>query len=206
VIYTLSRRQPRDDSGFWQIDEPRPFAPALTPGQPLDFILRANPVRRSMRNPSETVRGRMERRAGKHSNSSDQKHDVVMLEKRRLQEAGLPALDEPELVQSQGEAWLRQQEKSSGFEVVRVRADGYQQQRIFRRGAPASFSTIEFSGLLRVTDPAQMKQRLWFGTEGPAEARVSPGLGSARGFGCGLMLVRRPAAPWAGGADDEDDG
>jgi CRISPR system Cascade subunit CasE len=195
VFYTLSKRPPEDASGLWLVDEPKPFMPRLSRGQILEFSLRANPVRRSLANPDAQVRGRIERRSDKHRNSSDQKHDVVMLEKRRLSLAGMPVPGEAELVQQQGEQWLRQ--RAIGVEWREVRADGYQQHRVWRRGSSATFSTIEFSGLLEVTDPALMIEKLWAGP--------SPGLGSARGFGCGLMLVRRPGPSWTGATDDEDD-
>lgn len=198
IFYTLSKRPPEDASGLWLVDEPKPFLPRLSPGQILEFSLRANPVRRSLANPDKQVRARVERRSGKHQHSSDQKHDVVMLEKRRLTLAGEPVPQESELVQQQGERWLRQ--KEIGVRWCEVRADGYQQHRIWRRGGAAAFSTVEFSGLLEVTDPDLMVQKLWAGD--------SPGLGSARGFGCGLMLVRRPGPSWSAGdhEDDEDDG
>jgi CRISPR system Cascade subunit CasE len=196
VFYTLSRRPPEDTSGLWMVDVPKPFLPRLSSGQILEFSLRANPVRRSLANPDAQVQARVARRSGKHPHSSDQKHDVVMLEKRRLALAGELIPQESELVQQQGEQWLRQ--KEIGVRWGEIRADGYQQHRVWRRGGAATFSTIEFSGLLEVTDPARMIETLWAGP--------SPGLGSARGFGCGLMLVRRASSAWAGrGRDDEDD-
>ena len=54
---------------------------------------------------------------------------------------------------------------------------------------------IEYAGVLTVTDPARMVVKLWSGEQ--------PGLGSARGFGCGLMLVRRARA--AEESEDEDE-
>jgi CRISPR system Cascade subunit CasE len=196
VFYTLSKRPPEDTSGLWIVDEPKPFLPRLSSGQILEFSLRANPVRRSLANPDEQVQARVARRSDKHRHSSDQKHDVVMLEKRRLTLAKEPVPQESELVQQEGERWLRQ--KEIGVRWCEVRADGYQQHRIWRRGGAATFSTIEFSGLLEVTDPARMIEQLWAG--------ASPGLGSARGFGCGLMLVRRASSSWSErGLEDEDE-
>jgi CRISPR system Cascade subunit CasE len=204
TIYTLSRRPPEDRSGLWSLEPPRRFAPQLRAGQVLEFSLRANPVRRSVEGAPLQDQAPGEPRARwseaqRAARSSDRKHDIVMLERRRLQQAGLPVPLEPELVQEQGERWLAKQGQAAGFGVLRVRADGYEQHRVWRRRPPsAAFSSVEFSGLLEITDPARMIEKLWAGPQ--------PGLGSARGFGCGLVLVRRPGALLrATPGDDEDE-
>lgn len=227
-VYVLSRRRPQAPSDLFHVAT-KEFAPRLHPGQRLDFSLRANAVQRvvSVRknfpqlpeHEAERLElrlsGRRTRReqAGEgrpvHRHSSDEKHDVVMMQK--LAQRHLPEDErapEAELVQTAGERWLRRQAAGegalagAGFRVLEVQADGYRQHRQERRQGkrlrePMSFSTIEFQGSLEVTDPARMVERLWAGDQ--------PGLGSARGFGCGLMLVRPPSAPRHRDDEDEDD-
>ena len=49
-----------------------------------------------------------------------------------------------------------------------------------RRGCvPICFSTLDFSGLLTVADPEKFLSTLY------------GGIGPAKGFGCGLLLIKR---------------
>ena len=59
--------------------------------------------------------------------------------------------------------------------------EGYRRQRFrkFRSNREITFSSLDFSGLLTVKDTDLFGSVLF------------RGLGPAKGFGCGLMLVRR---------------
>ena len=166
VFLVLSARPPNDQHGLFDIAEPKSFAPALEPGDRLRFSLRANPVIRR-RNPSR-------RRSTKH--------DVVM-DALRPRPDGERAHYRYTAIEEQGFAWLERQAAKAGFLVQsgKVNVDGYQQHRISRKGSPRpmSFSTLDFDGLLTVTDPAPLL---------PAIAR---GFGASKAYGCGLMLIRR---------------
>jgi CRISPR system Cascade subunit CasE len=86
-----------------------------------------------------------------------------------------------EIVQTATMAWLQRQGETRGFAVDEQTfiAESYTQHRIARRAArPISISTVDLSGILTVTDPTAF-----------AEA-VRRGIGSARAYGCGLILVR----------------
>jgi CRISPR system Cascade subunit CasE len=162
---TVSSRAPSSRNGTW-IVETKPYAPVLREGQQLGFVLRANPVR-TVQDP--------ERR--------HHRHDVVMDAKRRLRTeptAPLPSL--PEIVQEAGAAWLAGRALQHGFTFSpgEVSADGYTQLRLVKEGskAPIRLSTIDFSGRLTVTDPERFR------------AALTTGIGPAKGFGCGLLLVR----------------
>jgi CRISPR system Cascade subunit CasE len=117
------------------------------------------------------------------------RHDVVMQEKTRLlQERGLarwadwtandrPAL--PDLIQRTGTAWLQARCQRLGFNLhdeAALRVEGYEQHR--GKGGALRVSTLDFSGRLRVVNPAAMQQALF------------SGIGHAKAFGCGLLLVR----------------
>jgi len=83
-----------------------------------------------------------------------------------------------EMVQKTCEAWLQSRAAAHGFTLAEVGVDAYQQNKAGERGI--RFSTVNFSGELLVTDPALFQHALF------------NGLGHAKAFGCGLLLVRNP--------------
>ena len=183
-FYVVSTRRPQSFSDAWQV-QTRDYDPQLQEGQRLAFELRANPI------VTHTVNGKSRR------------DDVVMQEKKRLlAERGLlrwadwPDMDESkpalyELVQARCLDWLERRAEQAGFRVpthelqdeqgVRivksVRVDGYAQHRTERKDI--RFSTVDFTGELIITNTIAFRKTLL------------EGLGHAKGFGCGLMLVRR---------------
>ena len=163
VFFVLSARLPEDRHGLFDIAPPKTFDPQLAKGDPLGFSLHANPVVR--------------RGAGGRS----RKHDVVM-EALQGVERDVRAERRGEAIQSSGFAWLRRQGDRAGFAVQQsqVRIDGYEQHRVVRKGGHSmSFSTLDYEGRLTVVDP------------GAFVKAVASGLGSARAYGCGLLLIRR---------------
>ncbi len=166
VYYILSRRLPRDRHGLFDVSPPKTFDPDLREGDVLTFSLRANPVIRR----HDPARGR------------SVKHDVVMDALHSIPSSGR-AVRRLEAVRTQGLAWLGRQADSAGFSASEsgVRVDGYDQHRVARGGGrPAmSFSTVDFQGRLRVEAPSDFV------------AAIARGFGAAKGYGCGLMLIRR---------------
>lgn len=166
TFLVLSARQPVDSHALFDIDVPKPFAPALKRGDRLQFSLRANPVVRR-RDP------RRERFA---------KHDVVM-DVLRSHPDSERAERRLAVMREQGFAWIERQAQRAGFTVWPdgVRVDGYEQHRVARKGStPAmSFSTLDFDGLLTVRTPDSFL------------TAIVDGFGSAKAYGCGLMLIRR---------------
>jgi len=166
IFLILSARPPVDHHGLFAIDEPKPFAPALGEGDRLRFSLRANPV----------VRRRHEREP------RTIKHDIVMnaLYPRSGNERGEQRLS---TIREQGFAWLERQGANAGFAIQQTETsiDGYRQHRISRKGkrTPMSFSTLDFEGILEVSNPATLL------------ASIAQGFGSAKAYGCGLLLIRR---------------
>ncbi len=160
-ILILSAREPRPAPPGWRA-ETKIYAPHFSAGSRLGFLLRANPVR--------TREGH--------------RHDVVMDEKRRLRGSPHPDDDSPreaELVQSACSAWLAKRAAGMGFRVLEARADAYRQVELRRAGsAPIQFSTVDLAGSLEVTDAESFLRRA-----------VYEGIGPAKGFGCGLLLLRR---------------
>ena len=158
---TLSAREPRDGRGFWKV-ECKPFSPRLAVGDRLRFLVRVNP----------TV-------AKSREGRSSARHDVVMNEKRRLP-AGAGERPEPAIVHSACGAWLQARSERHGFalDTAELAVDGYRQLG-GRRPGDLRVSVVDLDGVLTVQDPERFTTMLF------------QGLGPAKSFGCGLMLVRR---------------
>lgn len=156
-IYTVSERAPAVDTDIWNIDT-KIYDPNLTEQQKLRFSLRANPV--------ITRRG---------DSNKHQRHDVVMdykMQRRKM-------VTNAEAVQEAGSAWISSKGERLGFSVESVIAGGYR-RRTFQKtnGSEVTIATLDFDGVLTVSDPEILKQSLY------------SGIGHAKGFGCGMMLVK----------------
>ncbi len=167
-FYIVSSVEPVDSSGSWGIDS-KLYAPKLYAGQRLSFTLRANPVRKR-----------------KAENGKGKRHDVVMEVKTELGKSGKPRKEWPavaNIAQDKGIEWLNARAGKHGFSINdnEVRVDGYRQHSSFKgKGKSAiRFSTLDFTGLLEVTDQGKFLKSLF------------EGIGPAKGFGCGMMMVRK---------------
>lgn len=166
AFYLLSQRQPLDHAGLWDI-ESKPYQPDIQVGNRLAFKLRVNPV---------------VTRAGE-AGSRSKRHDVVMDAKRQMNWKHLPEGQRPtlaSLAQKAGETWLQARAERLGckFDDAAVRADGY---LTWRKHSAKSIelSMLDLEGCLTIVDPARFTDALL------------KGVGPAKGFGCGLLLVRR---------------
>ncbi|MFI4939730.1 MAG: type I-E CRISPR-associated protein Cas6/Cse3/CasE [Burkholderiales bacterium] len=93
-----------------------------------------------------------------------------------------------ELVQKHCAEWLDEVAKRNGFEIAltdekepqrKLQVDAYEQTKAGKRDHNIRFSAVDFSGELHVTSPELFQLAL------------CNGLGHAKAFGCGLLLVRR---------------
>ncbi|MFY9478034.1 MAG: type I-E CRISPR-associated protein Cas6/Cse3/CasE [Aquabacterium sp.] len=107
------------------------------------------------------------------------RHDVVMDAKKKLAQRAI-GHDAYQLMHDACEAWLVKQGKHHGFvpHEGSLSVEGYAQHVV--KDGKLRFSTVDFRGALTVEDPALFARML------------GRGLGHAKAFGCGLMLVRRP--------------
>ncbi|MES9861951.1 MAG: type I-E CRISPR-associated protein Cas6/Cse3/CasE [Candidatus Thiodiazotropha sp. LLP2] len=167
-FYILSERKPYSDNRLWHI-ETKEFRPVIHTGQQLAFVLRVNPV----------VTRRDE-------NGKQQRHDVVMDLKHQQQYKELSESDRPamtQLIQEAGVRWLEARAERYGFSFNKrgVSIEGYTQHisRKRKQKTPIRYSTLDVSGLLTVEDVGLFQQSL------------QKGIGAAKAFGCGLMLVRK---------------
>jgi CRISPR system Cascade subunit CasE len=169
-FYVVSKRLPQSQNTAWRV-QTSDYTPLLEAGMRLRFDLRANPV------------------VTRSQDGKSRRHDVVMEEKRRLLEERRLARwgdwhspDKPplyDMVRERCGEWLQSRAARLGFEIdgTALNIDGYQ-QHIERKGR-LRFSTVDFSGELTVTDSDAFGEAL------------RDGIGHAKAFGCGLLLVRR---------------
>jgi CRISPR system Cascade subunit CasE len=161
LYYILSARPPQDRHNLFKLDPAKLFAPTLIAGDRLAFSLRANP----------TV-------ARKGTDKRGRRSDVVM-------DAIKPAPKDERAekrtiaIQQAGEEWLRRQGERHGFEIETVRVDRYCILAPPHRGAEMRIATLDFDGILKVVDQAEFLPML------------THGLGRAKAYGCGLMLIRK---------------
>ena len=178
-FYVVSQRRPASVTGAWEVQS-RDYRPQIPAGSHLRFELRANPV------------------ISRSSGGGAKRHDVVMDAKLRLLAArGLPnweawrpdrttvdGLPDPrpplyELVHQTCADWLSRRAVRHGFSLDEssVNAAAYQQH--LGKHGHLHFSTVDLAGELTVTD------------SGLFAAALVTGIGRAKAFGCGLLLVRR---------------
>jgi CRISPR system Cascade subunit CasE len=140
--------------------ETRALSPRLRPGDLLEFNVRVNPV---------------VTRDGK-------RHDVVMDRKLRTGwKTAPPAEREPQaaVVQEALTEWLSARASRLGAQARSLRADGYRVSRFPKpSGKEVQLGVCDLSGVLEIVEADRFVD-LW-----------RTGLGPAKGFGCGLMLIR----------------
>lgn len=177
-FYVVSAEPPKAKTEVWEIHS-REYRPQVPAGARLNFELRANPV------------------IARSNGNTTQRHDVIMHEKKRLLAArnltswnawtsdrvtpdGLPDSrpDVYEIAQRTCSDWLADRGQRHGFELDRssVSVSAYQQHG-GKRGQ-LRFSTVDLAGELMVTDAQRFVKTL------------TNGVGRAKAFGCGLLLVR----------------
>lgn len=164
----VSERLPEDDHYLFAI-ETKAYTPDLRAGDRLAFSTRVNPVVRR-------------RQAGDRC----RKFDIVMDEVRRRRDQGEKRVDRIAAAQAVLPDWLARQGQRLGFSLksadagAEVHVEAYDTHR-FRSAAGhgVSVASVEVRGLLRVEEPERFLRALF------------RGMGSARAFGMGLLLVRR---------------
>jgi CRISPR system Cascade subunit CasE len=194
TFFILSSRPPEDRRALFEVDV-KPFEPALRNGDILNFSLRANPV------------------VSTHQTRADGKdvvvrRDVVMHALHNVPKGSARAETRPTIIRAASLRWLATQGEKHGFRLKDrpveagergrcedddatagssigrryiVIVDGYETLRLPRgRGdKPVQISIVDFDGQLGVTDATAFS------------AMLAQGIGKAKAFGCGLMLIRR---------------
>jgi CRISPR system Cascade subunit CasE len=179
-FYILSARPPATDHPLFEVDTPKPFAPDLATGQKLQFTLRANPT---ISRPLDGFRTAQRDPAKKPSRKTA--HDDVVM--RAIKDAEDRPKARDEAISSAGRKWLEAQGRRCGFklpepaEIDPLRISGYQiiRPQRARRSNQMRIATLDFEGVLEVSDPAVFI------------AALKTGFGRAKAYGCGLMMIRR---------------
>lgn len=166
VFYVVSEEQPLHENIFLRIVGIKEYSPQLYVGQQLRFLSRINPV------VSHMIKDR----------KRSQKHDVWADAKKRGKTAGLSGADLSGFVEKESRSWLISRAEKNGFslEEDRVVLEGYQNHRFRKaaRGREIKYGSIDFKGILSVTDTQLFKETLFYG------------IGRSKAFGCGLMMVK----------------
>lgn len=164
TYYVVSARLPEAGASLFRV-QTKPYQPQLAMGECLQFELRANPTV-SLREPDRRMR----------------RHDVIMHAKRG--QAGDMEQERARRMEEAGRNWLLQRAEQWGLSIESgsVLQKAYCQHRLKRKGGTGrsiAFSSVDYQGLARVTDPERLQQAM------------TQGVGHAKGFGCGLLLVKR---------------
>lgn len=146
--------------------ETKPYSPQLTSGIKLIFSLRANPV------------------IFKNGKRSDVMTNARLLAKQQ----GLSSVEMNILQNKAALNWLIKQGEKKGFSLIKNAEQqlscnilGFYQHQFNKRKNlnPITYTSVDFKGILTVTDP-----HLFLDT-------LHQGIGKSKGFGCGLFLIKR---------------
>jgi CRISPR system Cascade subunit CasE len=166
----LSQTSPALDSEMFHI-ETKPFAPKLNKGDQLAFRLRANP----------TVSSKI----GEHAGKRGQRHDVMMHARKCAEADGVKdALGLKQRMEQAAVDWLIKDERAESLGVrfdapPHIMAYGQHKSRKESQGQSISYSSVDYEGVLTVIEPDVLINQ------------IAAGVGRAKAFGCGLMLLRR---------------
>ncbi|WP_028292406.1 type I-E CRISPR-associated protein Cas6/Cse3/CasE [Oceanobacter kriegii] len=178
-FYVLSEHPPEAKGTPFNC-QTKHYEPRLSAGDRLAFKLRVNPVTSSR--DEQGIRKR---------------HDVLMDAKRKVDPEGLSPerLKEAKKLAAEhaAQAWISSPERLADWGVQldsQPEIESYTQHRLARKkalegerkneqGRPIRYSSVDYQGLLTVTDPERFLQALY------------KGVGKSKGFGCGMWLVRR---------------
>ncbi|MDB5281020.1 MAG: CRISPR-associated protein Cse3 [Bacteroidota bacterium] len=163
IFYTLSAIEPGNDNNCWEI-KTKPYLPKINNGDFLYFKLRVNP-----------------RICSKNSAGKTVYYDIVQNERYKEKDYQKEKkTSRAELVQQMGTKWLTSRSEGNGFKIISVIVDKYEVNDFPKEneGKRITLSTIDYQGQLQVTDAESFLKVLF------------KGLGPAKGFGCGLMMVK----------------
>ena len=159
--YYIVSKRKPVDNDYLWDIQSKDYKPALATGQQFAFMLRVNPV----------------------ITKNGKRHDVVMHLKYDKYKDKKTRPSSQAIVEEAGREWLTKRAELGGFSFddSSVRIDGYQPNTSGRKKGKKEirYNTMDFRGILTVIDPEIFTNTLM------------QGLGKAKAFGCGLMLIRR---------------
>ncbi|MBC7945437.1 MAG: type I-E CRISPR-associated protein Cas6/Cse3/CasE [Burkholderiales bacterium] len=201
-FFVVSQREPAPVLGLLMV-ETKLYEPKLGAGDRVQFSLRANPTQVSVQTiPEDALASYNAKRSmiGKPSQGRRRKrifHDVLMDAKKRMGHPLpiiAPRAERDACEKSADEAvrnWFLQRAQKWGLSICQrenlsstlpeptLDWSGYRQHRPLHRGRAIQFSSVDYEGYAEVIDPDKLTKAL------------TTGIGRAKAFGCGLLLVRR---------------
>lgn len=166
LFYTLSERPPAAHDLF-DPPEVKEFAPVLSAGDRLSFVLRANATKD---------------RASAKAGGGNRRVDLVM-DLLKSVPKGARAEARSSLADQAARGWMERQGALHGFALRGLSVEGYATPSLGDRPGPRSqqarLGILDLAGVIEVTDSVAFT------------ARLGQGFGRAKAFGCGLMLIRR---------------
>lgn len=165
-IYLLAPNQISSQQNIKIAVSPR-YQPQLETGEFLFFKLRANPI----------IKRKENGKAKEYSLIMDAKHQFKKNGQNYQEQFSLD-----ELIHDVGMKWLIRKGEQHGFAVKQfeVRIDNDQEYSVKPPGKKVfTLRTLDFEGKLKIVDADRFKRALF------------QGIGSAKSFGCGMMMIKR---------------
>jgi len=173
-LMALSPDQPQLDHPLLTI-ETKPFTPKLAAGDRLSFDLRVNATIDSKVG-GKSVRSDIVMAAIKSTPAKSR-------ERRQARDSAMHGSKKEAGLDSAIAQWLTKRAEVNGFTLECSDLRAYETLKIPRHGtAPIELGICEVVGILTVSHPAMFLDR------------IGKGFGRGKGFGCGLMLIRRAAS------------
>jgi CRISPR system Cascade subunit CasE len=168
VIYAVSQRRPFiSENSSWYVDA-KLYDPVIAAGERLYFSLRVSACKKRY-----------------EENGRLKKTDIVIAKKRMIGRELPPGKMPPnqEIAHMAASEWMKRQGETNGFVLLDFQVTKHDWNEFYKKNPKGthkiSFPTLDLDGLLRVVSPEDFRKMLF------------KGIGAARSFGCGLMLVRR---------------
>ncbi|MBL4867218.1 MAG: type I-E CRISPR-associated protein Cas6/Cse3/CasE [Pseudomonadales bacterium] len=194
MYYVLSQMQPNMESPIFSV-ESKLFSPVLHAGDQLSFRLRANPtiarraegVKNSKRHDvvidaqrSFLIAACAERELPT-SGSKSQLRKELQAHDDYQDKTGRERLKQEldKVIAAAAFEWLNKRGDSRGYLLNTVQSTGYRWNALPEKGRSAGFSSLDYEGVLTVSEPEIFVKML------------GDGLGPSKAFGCGLMMIRR---------------
>lgn len=156
----VSSERPLEVEG-WRV-ESKPYQPKVEAQACYRFGIRLNPTR-------------TEKSDGKRGKRQD--YVISRLHQLEVPRHARPAARQ-RIVQEELPGWLEARSVRHGFTLERCTVVRYERFTAHDKGRDMTISVADFAGVLRVTDPEAFGQVLL------------SGLGHAKSFGCGLLLLK----------------
>lgn len=169
-FFSLSARPPLANDLFTP-PETKVFDPNLSPGDRLEYVLRANATR------DRAAVSRLDKTARR---GKSRRVDLVMdlLKDVRAEDRTGARM---QLAQEAAAAWMERQGAAKGFTPVTTQVEDYRVLHLGRgRARGLTHGVLDLTGEISVSDPGRFLSAL------------AGGFGRAKAWGCGLMLIRRP--------------